>query len=710
MRINEKKLLSYVTTYVTAASFIFFITALLGIYLVQTYNWLSLTLNQLREWVLNPIIYYKPVEVYNPLLGGISFFLIILVGVFLTFLVLPKESHNDKLLFIIISIAMGLGSAGIIAILLIVSNVLNRGLLIFALLSLILILGALAYLNGFRIRKSFMQWNFDWNIIKNIKQHTTEFTIILILSIFVFFSYYHALMYPVLEWDALIYHAEVARLIYEHKGMPLIAGPSISLEISSNYPPLFPAIGAFFYIIIDNFDDFYLRLISPIAGLLTILTTYKLGSLIANKRYGLFSSLVLVMFPLFVGYSVYPTYYSLLTLFITLSLLFIIQMLFTGNKQYLILSSIFVGFSLSSSYLALYYLTFFILCIACIVYIKRLSLRYVLYILTIILLIGSIWYIRNLSLLGDPVYPFGYNIFKGKNIDPELLYYTVIHLKRDSGFLNCYDYFCRLIYYLAYVISDWQIYPPLLPLFLLGSFLLIVQKKYYNLIVALWPLFFIIILPIRDWFWTRYIILILPSVSVIVPKALLHLVNILTLIRVNPSVKIFVLISILLFPSIIFSIVGSNQFYCSQDKDSCIYNLIHPGFKDDVLKKTYKDYDCWAWINEHLHKDEMVAAFDPRTYYLKYDRNVFFLDGWDARELYKINDPEDILEYLNQKNVRYIMIINWIEENENGSDPGYFILPLTRYLNSTFFPVIFHNPDPDGQCTIYEVDEIGLEE
>lgn len=699
MRINEKKLLSYVTNYVTAASFIFFITALFGIYL-ETYNWLSLTLNQLGEWVINPVIYYKPVEVYNPILGGVSFFLIILVGVFLTFLVLPKESHNDKLLFIITSIGTGLGLVGTITILLIVSNVLSRVSLILALSSLIMILGVLAYLNGFRIRGTFMQWNFDWNLIKNIKQHTTEFTIILILGIFVFFSYYHALLYPVLEWDALIYHAEVARLIYENMGMPLIAGPSVGIEMSANFPQLFPAVGAFFYILIDNFDDFYLRLISPTAGLLTLVSTYKLGSLIRNKKYGLFSSLVLVMFPLFVGYAVYSTSYSLLTLFITLSILFMVQVLVTGNKQYLIPSSIFVGFSLLTSYMAIYYLAFFILCLIGMAYLKRIDLKYVLYILLIISLIGSVWYIRNFLLLGDPVYPLGYRIFDGKNIDSELLYYTIIHLKRDSGFLHCDDYLCRLISSLAYIILDWRISSPLILLFLLGSFLVIIEKRYYHLFIILWPFLFIIFLPAQDWFWARYLIPALSSMSVIIPEALFKLVNMPTLIRIKPKFKMFIPISILLFPSIIFSITGANQFYCFSDKDNCIYNLIHPGFKEEVLKRAYeKDYECWIWINENLHKDEMVATFDPKIYYFKYDRNVFPLDGWGARGLYNIDNPEHILEYLNQRNVRYIMMINHIQ---NESLPyQYFLLPLTKHLNSTFFPMIFHSLDRN--CTIYEI-------
>jgi len=667
----------------------------------QNYNWISATVNQLWEWILNPHFYYKPMEVHNPLLGGISLLSIILTGVFLTYLVLPKESHRDRILFMITSMTMGLGIAGTITTVLVVSGVLSRLSLILALLSLILILGGLAYSRGFRIRKM----DFKRVGIRDIKQHTTEFIIILILGFFVFFSHYHALLYPVLEWDALIYHAEAARLIYENMGMPLIAGPSIGIEMSANYPPLFSAIGAFLYILIDNFDDFYLRLIPPIAGLLVILSVYKLGSLIGDRRYGLFSALVLVMFQWFIKCSVYCTYYILLTLFIILSILFIILALVKGDNRYLIPSSILVAFSLLTSYLALYYLAFFILCLVGMVYLKRIRLRDVLFILIIISLLGGIWYVRNFLLLGNPVYPIGHEIFKSRNIDSELLYYTIIKLKRDSGFLHCDDYFCRLGSSLAYIIIDWHLCAPLFLLFLLGSFLVVMERKYAHLVIALWPLLFIVLLPAFDWFWMRYFILILPSISIIVPGTLFKLVSIPTaLIRIKPEIKMIILISMLLLPSIVFAIIGPKEFSCSSEKGSCIYNLIHPGFEDKILKREYKEsYECWEWVNEHLHEDEMVATFDPGIYYMEYDRNVFPLDGWAARDLYEIEDPGYMQVYLNQRNIRYIMIRGWIQ-NGSFAYPGYFILPLSGHLNSTRFPVIFHSSEE--YCTIYGVGRV----
>ena len=72
----------------------------------------------------------------------------------------------------------------------------------------------------------------------------------------------HSALAPVQEWDAMVYHAESAQLWFQERPSPaIIYGPSVGIEISANYPPLFPAAGAATYTLLDRFDDLYLRIL-----------------------------------------------------------------------------------------------------------------------------------------------------------------------------------------------------------------------------------------------------------------------------------------------------------------------------------------------------------------------------------------------------------------------------------------------------------------
>ena len=85
--------------------------------------------------------------------------------------------------------------------------------------------------------------------------------VFLVLALVVF----HVILSPVTEWDAVTYHAATAKLWYlQRPHPPLSYGPSIGTEISINYPPLYPAIGAALYVVAGHFQDLYLRLVSPL--------------------------------------------------------------------------------------------------------------------------------------------------------------------------------------------------------------------------------------------------------------------------------------------------------------------------------------------------------------------------------------------------------------------------------------------------------------
>lgn len=78
--------------------------------------------------------------------------------------------------------------------------------------------------------------------------------------------------------------------------------------------------------------------------------------------------------------------------------------------------------------------------------------------------------------------------------------------------------------------------------------------------------------------------------------------------------------------------------------------------------------------------------------------DYFYLDRWEARELYSIVDSMRMLSYLQERNVKYIVDVSWARTH------GHFdILPLARFLGSPYFPIVL---DGAGNPSIYNVGPI----
>ena len=65
------------------------------------------------------------------------------------------------------------------------------------------------------------------------------------------------------------------------------------------------------------------------------------------------------------------------------------------------------------------------------------------------------------------------------------------------------------------------------------------------------------------------------------------------------------------------------------------------------------------------------------------------LDGWNAVPLYQITDPAEMVQFLRENNVTYFFA-SWRTHG-----PLWTYMPLTSYLPSEWFPVVF-SPDPNA--------------
>jgi hypothetical protein len=161
-----------------------------------------------------------------------------------------------------------------------------------------------------------------------------------------------------------------------------------------------------------------------------------------------------------------------------------------------------------------------------------------------------------------------------------------------------------------------------------------------------------------------------------------------------------ILFAAFLFPSLTLSFGGkiSMDNHLDVPPDDYLCLLKNPnGEKWFVLTNLFPEAIGWKWLDEHLEEGERVAAVENRIYYVKNSSNnsFFYLDGWEARQLYNITDPAIMLQFLQKENVKYVLDVAWARTH------GHFdILPMTQFLGSAYFPKIV---DSSGDPDIYNV-------
>jgi len=551
----------------------------------------------------------------------------------------------------------------------------------------------------------------------------------LAVAVIFFFSFYHALLTVIVHWDAIVYHAALAVIMYNDHAIPVIAGPSIGIEMSANFPPLFSALGAFYYIQIGAVEDFFLRTIPPVMGLLTILATYKIGEVISGKKLGVIAAMLLAATPLFFRYSIYATSYSTLTFFCTVAILFLLHGLVKGNNKYWIASGVFLGFASLTSYLALYLAPFFIFAILC-NFIRRkdafkINLKTAGLFLIAVVVIGGVWYVRNEVTVQNPIYPNAYTVLGGKNIDPLLMNTTINGIKISAA--NSYfgadnaTFFDQVMTFLTYRTS----FPAISLVTVLALVLLLSENRKLKLI-AVWPLSLsALVLSGISWGFPRHMVFAMPGFALLSALPIIKALDIcqnwdtqaaqnklrqvkrrFAFIRKSNLLRlgiVAILFLAFLFPSL--TLVMGGKVYEENlgdqvPKNDYLWFLEHPNADTwTVLNRLYPEAAAWEYINANLRVNQKVGTVENRIYYVKNCSNdyFFYLDGWEARNLYNITDPALMVQFLKSQNVTIIVDVLWARAH------GHFdILPMTKYLGSPspFFPTIFNN---NSNPAIYNV-------
>lgn len=610
-------------------------------------------------------------------LGFIGLAFILVNGFLLSHILIIKSI--DKTERLLLSTGLGFGATSLMMLLLGVIWEISISTLILAQATLFITTSIIALYK--RFRQSTKEPKNPQKEKTRLKLNITllETIILAITCTYTIIAIYQTAAYPAIEWDSLAYGLNYAKIIYENKKVPLIAGPSIGLEMSANYPPGGQLLAVYLYLFAGAPNDFYYRILQPIFGIAVMTVTYKLAILITKKRtVSLFSVLILIIIPVFWDNFVLETYLMNLTLMLTLSAYFFLKAYNTpkpDKEKYDLVGTLFCALSALVSYIGLLSLGILILYALY----EKLSLKRLICLVALVSLIILPWYMRNFLLLGNPIYPF-FGI--GARLDPLLESSTVQHFQNwlKSPLFGSISIICKLVVCLL--------------LLILTYFTL--TKRNFTTTLTFYLLFISIAIMAFHIPFVRYLLVALPIFSIALSAAITSSISKQDLIEKSMAVTLIVLILISNINVIPF-LNSAKPIYSANDKW-------------DYLIQVFEDADAWKWISENTPQNATIATYDIREYYI--ERKVMLLDGYNAAPIYKMNTIEEAINYLKQQNVTHILSVTWASPMDARMPPAYKWCILTRYFgDSRYLPAVFvghrgaavYHVGPLEEESLYEV-------
>jgi hypothetical protein len=585
--------------------------------------------------------------------GWLGFVFIFINGFLLSFGLINKEvGVLERLL-----LTIGLGF-GVTFMVMIVVGVLWQITLTTILLSQLILL---SFFGGVALRRGLRLPHFDLEP-KNLqltKQHLLQIVLIAIIGVLAFAALYAALSLPPTEWDSLAYGVNYAKIIFQDRHIPLIAGPSIGIEMSASYPPGMQLTATFLYGFAGNANDFYYRLLSPIFSIATLLVVYKFAQQITKTRTAsVFAVSALTLTPFFWELFIQETYLMALTFMLTMSAYFFYKAYITktGDPQnYEVLGSLFCGFTALTSYIGLFGLGVPLLYALH----KRLGLKRFAGLVSVALLVVFPWYLRNLVLLGSPVYPFA---GIGKYLDPLLHSSTSLHFR---------NYLLLPLY--AWTSTACKVGVVLL---IVGVVFFTLSKRRKDFPLALTLCLLLVSISLMAFYvaFPRYLAIALPMSAVFFGFAINALPKKRRLSQIGSAVFIALVVigSAVMFP------------YINSVKPSAAAGES----REQYISSIYQEGNAWQWINQNTPANTKIASYDIKEYYL--NRMLFPLDGGEAAPLYYMDSIQEALQFLTDNGVGYVLSAPWASPMDERLPPAYTWCIITRYLGDVdYLPPVF---------------------
>jgi len=238
-----------------------------------------------------------------------------------------------------------------------------------------------------------------------------------LLAVPLLYAFYSCLMPPT-QSDGLRYHLAVPQLYLKHGGfyrMPHLAFSNFPFLIEYLYaiPLAFGLISGPKFI----HASFYL---------LTVLQAGRMGKILAGPRAGMYSALILASMPFAPIFASWSFMEFGLTMYTLLGFSLVLEVVESRRRDtertpwpVIALLGLVGGFLLGCKYTAVSTVAFYVLLMltpagdgnAVAQMYRKIPIRPVLLFAAVAALVGSPWYIKNIILLGNPVYPFARSLF-----------------------------------------------------------------------------------------------------------------------------------------------------------------------------------------------------------------------------------------------------------------------------------------------------------
>ncbi|MDP9301565.1 MAG: glycosyltransferase family 39 protein [Actinomycetota bacterium] len=515
------------------------------------------------------------------------------------------------------------------------------------------------------------------------------------------FTTLHAVLSPVQEWDATVYHAASARLWFlERPAPPVLYGPSIGIEISENYPPLFPAAGAAAYTLLGRFDDLYLRVFAPLLLLSTVLMTFGYARRRFDERTASFAVLILLGTPLMVMYGAWPTSYILLAPLLLASAIAADSAAVGGGSARWAAAGVIGGLAILSNVYGLMILPIGIA--AAVIRGRSRRFRSMAIFVGVALLVASPWLLRNFVWLRDPFYPLGTPPFIGKGLTDPLWSSAKDAIKSAALFYwGTTSAAAPRLDELTTALFDMHLLPVGLYLCVALGFGLW-RRSPTMLYLATALTIIILVLLVPGWYWLRAIVPGLPIAALLAGRGAAALIDSGrsagraggALGRIAHAASVLTVVVVLVAGGVLgasLAIAGPNQgtwttnLHASDDLMRSVENL---GAPERQLRATFgDDVSLWGWINRHMDSEHRVATLEIRTYYIAQPEDLFYLDGLEAEPLVHMSSPAEAEGYLLDQHVGYIMIPSWAFDRVT-QRPYARVLPLFAMLGSPRFRAV----------------------
>jgi hypothetical protein len=452
-------------------------------------------------------------------------------------------------------------------------------------------------------------------------------------------------------------------------------------------------------------------------ALLTVLVVFKIGKLIGGVTCGKISALLLSATSLFILYSIFATCYMTYVFFIAASLLFMLLALTKGRSEYWVMCGVFYGFSLLSHHQALLLAPLFLAVFFYLLF-KRESRWISLKFSVPVLALSGVWYLRNIVLFGNPVFPLLYEVFGGRYVDP-VMRERIFQSLYEGGMWNYFNSVNpSAVERVGAFVFNFQQFPALSLLTFVGVFWALYKREQIRkelMVLLVWAFVpSLIMLSGLEWAFLRAFLVTLPPFAVLTALPVSEVFNRLRWKELSCGswlasfrrfwmkylVGVFlsaVLLMCFVFPGLTIAMTGKATYDSpfANPPDDALFYIKNPGVRvGDWYDKGFfhgVDIAIWQFLNSHVQEGEKIATFENKLYYIKGgDPEYFFmLDGWEAVPLYQITDPAEMVQFLREQNATYFFA-SWPTHG-----PLWTYMPLTSYLPSEWFPVVF-SADPNA--------------